>query len=92
MADQPKQPEPVKQLLWTFYYHKGPAPKYGNVEARDERIALQVATRWCVLNGCRPPASVQPFVLATEDILKTPEPGPEPELVDAIAATTAVAG
>ena len=77
--------------MWTFYYHRGPAPKYGTVEARDEGIALKVATKWCWLNGGRPPASVQPFILATEAILSEPMPSAEAEpMPDPVQATTAV--
>lgn len=80
----------VNTALWTFYYKVGPAPMYGTVEARDEGLALKVAARWCQKNGHRPPASVKPLILATEAILKEPEPGvPEP-LAGAVEATTGV--
>lgn len=89
MADEKKP----KQTLWTFYYHNGPAHKQGIVEARDETWAMRVATRYCHLNGFRAPASVQPHILATEEILTRPMPSADPEpLVDPVGATTAVNG
>ena len=89
MADKP-----IKQTFWTFYYHDGPAPKFGKVEARDEAWALRVATRWCLQNGKRPPASVRPDILATEDILSAPMPVADesPLMLDPVGATTAVNG
>ena len=78
--------------LWTFYYHQGSAHKQGVVEARDEATAMHVATKWCVLNGNRPPASVQPLILATEEILTAPVPQAEElmSVVDVVSATTSV--
>jgi hypothetical protein len=76
------------QDLWSFYYHKGPAPKNGLVRARDERTAMLVATKWCVLNQCRPPASVQPYILADESILQVSTDPQGEELPGAIQATT----
>ena len=79
-----------KQELWSFYYHRGPAPKNGIVRAHDERTAMAVATKWCVLNNCRPPASVQAYVLADESILLVKD-GPEAaELQSPIEATTRI--
>ncbi len=62
----------------------------GKVEASTEDLALRVATRWCVKNGHRPPASVRPEILATEEILSQPL-GPEVEpLPSPVEATTAM--
>ncbi len=80
---------PVKQFPWTFYYHQGPAMKQAQVEARDEAVAMAVATRWCHFKGFRPPASVQPVIVATEAILKEKDPTVAEELPDPVMATTA---
>lgn len=78
----------IRFQLWTFTYKKGPAPKTGIVEAYDERMAMKIATHWSLLNGCRPPASVQPMILADESILQVKLGAEEEALPDPVAATT----
>ena len=84
-------------MLWSFMYHRGPAPLQGIIETEapdDERVAMAVATIWCQANGMRPPASVRPMILADESIVppgffeKPPETEVPRELPDVIAATT----
>ncbi len=60
--------------IWSFTYHKGPQPLTGHVYARDEVEALAVATKWCEVNRRRPPAGVQPFIVAGPSILQVEEP------------------
>ena len=55
--------------IWSFTYHKGPQPLTGHVYAKDEAEALAVATKWCEVNRRRPPAGVQPFIVAGPSIL-----------------------
>lgn len=79
-------------MIWQFNYHRGPASLVGMVETtnEDERVAMEVATAWCVQNGMRPPAGIRRMILADEGILKAVVPVVEevPVLVDAVAATT----
>lgn len=82
-------------MIWQFRYHRGPASLEGQVETatNDPTLGLKVASAWCLKNGCRPPASVRPFMLADESILigfKFPGETEEP-LPDAVAATTGTA-
>lgn len=76
---------------WQFVYKKPPqAATTGRIKARDERWAVLVASKWCVLNNARfIGGSVQPDILADESILKLSDQ-PEDVLpsMDAIQATT----
>ncbi len=78
---------------WQFVYKKPPAPAMtGRIKASNERMAVLVAAKWCLLNNSRfIGGSVKPDVLADESILRLPD-GPidtEPSM-DAMAATTAI--
>lgn len=58
-------------MIWSFMYHRGMAHFTGHVEteSEDQDTGYRVAVAWCEKNGMRPPATVQPFILATERIL-----------------------
>lgn len=89
MAEKPYGlKESTEMRQWAFYYKQGPAPRNGVVEASTAARGLLVATRWCMKNGYRPPAMVQPVVVADESILSEPIGPEETPLPDPVSATT----
>lgn len=80
----------MTENLWQFLYHRGPAPLSAVCQASSDVKAMEVATAWCRKNNFRPPASVRPFIVADESILREAS-GPEPlPIPDAVGATTGV--
>ena len=75
--------------LWTFGYKKNPAPATtANIEAVDERQAVEVAQAWCAANNARFFGAVRPFCVAGPEILKQVAVQEQAVIPTAIEATT----